>query len=86
MSPVKADGGEVCVVLPVCDKKELEKRVSAETRRKFGKINNTVKLNELFKNYDLFSPVPQQATLCLDTTNLSPQEAAQQIIEHYKLL
>ncbi len=83
---VKSNGGEICFVLLVCDKKELAKRVKSKSRRKFGKINNTVKLNELLDKYELFSPVPQQATLCLDTTHLSPPRAAQQIIEHYKLL
>ena len=86
LSLVKTNGGEVCFVLLVCDKKELAKRVKSKSRRKFGKINNPVKLNELLDKYELFTPVPQQASLCLDTTNLSPHETAQQIIEHYKLL
>ena len=78
--------GELIVEMGACDKNELEKRVTNESRKKFGKANNTVILNELLDKYELFSPVPQQATLCLDTTHLSPQAAAQQIIEHYKLL
>jgi RNase adaptor protein for sRNA GlmZ degradation len=83
---VASNGGEVCFVLLICDKNELEKRVTEESRKRFGKANNTVILNELLDKYELFSPVPQQASLCLDTTNISPQEAAQQIIKHYKLL
>lgn len=84
---VQSNGGEICFVLLVCDKKELEKRVKSKSSRKFGKINNTVKVNELLDKYELFSPVPQPAmSLCLDNTHLSPPRAAQQIIEHYKLL
>lgn len=83
---VESNDGKVCFVLLVCDKKELEKRVMEESRRKFGKVNNRVILNELLDKYELFMPVSQQESLCLDTTNLSPQESAQQIIEHYKIM
>ena len=83
---VLGNGGEICFVLLVCDRAELENRVVQETRREFGKANNTMILNELLEKYDLFSPIPHCQSLCLDTTNLSPQEAAQQIIRHYKLI
>ncbi|MEP6924093.1 MAG: AAA family ATPase [Pyrinomonadaceae bacterium] len=86
INALQSNGGKACFVLLTCDRKELERRVTDESRRKFGKANNTVILNELLSKYDLFSVAPQQASLCLDTTNLSPQQAAQQIIEHYKLL
>lgn len=86
LGAVKSSGGEVCFVLLVCDKKELEKRVTNESRQQFGKINNTVILNELLSKYELLMPVSQQSSLCLDTTDLPPQEAAQKIIEHYRLM
>ncbi len=82
---VEANGGEVCLVLLICEKGELEKRVLEESRRKFGKANNLKILREILEKYDLFSPVPERESLVIDNTNLSPEATARKIIKHYKL-
>ena len=82
---VESNGGEVCFVLLTCGQVELEKRVLAESRRKFGKANNLKILNEILDKYDLFSPVPSGESLIIDNINLSPEIVARKIIEHYLL-
>lgn len=83
---VEANGGEVCFVLLVCEKAELEKRVLEESRSKIGKANNLELLHEILAKYDLFSPVPERETLRIDNTYLSAEATARKIIEHYKLV
>ncbi len=79
-------GGEICFVLLTCERGELEKRVLAETRRKFGKVKNLGILKEILEKYDLSSPVPARESLCLDNTNTPAEEIADRIIKHYKLV
>ncbi len=82
---VEENGGEVCFVLLVCERGKLEKRVLAESRKKFGKVNNLEILNEILEKYDLFSPVPLRESLQIDNTNLSARAAARKIIECFGL-
>ncbi|HEX9960096.1 MAG TPA: hypothetical protein VGB00_04150 [Pyrinomonadaceae bacterium] len=82
---VEENGGEICFVLLVADKTELEKRVLEESRRKYGKAKTVEMMRYFFETYDLFSPVPGRESLRLDNTRLSVEQAAQQIIEHFGL-
>jgi RNase adaptor protein for sRNA GlmZ degradation len=68
-----------------CARGELERRVLTESRKKFGKANNLEILNEILDKYDLFSPVPECESLQIDNTNLSPTQAAQEIVEYFLL-
>jgi len=82
---VEENGGEVCFVLLVCERGELEKRVLEESRKKFKKANNIELLKEILEKYDLFSPVPLRESLRIDNTNLSALDTARKIVDHYKL-
>lgn len=82
---VEENGGEVCFCLLTADKSAIEKRVTEESRRQFGKANNLRVLREMFDKYDLFSPVNNYESLWIDNTNLSPEKTAQQIIKHFAL-
>jgi hypothetical protein len=83
---VEENGGEICFVLLVCEKSEIEKRVMEESRRKYGKANNLKILHEIWGKYDLFSPVPERESLIIDNRNLSPEATARKIIEHFNLV
>jgi RNase adaptor protein for sRNA GlmZ degradation len=85
ISTVKPYGGKVMFVLLNCKKEELTKRVENDSRKNYTKVQEAGKLNELFKKYDMTSPVPHQESLIIDNTNLTPKEAANQIIQTYKL-
>ncbi|HEX9930775.1 MAG TPA: hypothetical protein VGB02_19740, partial [Pyrinomonadaceae bacterium] len=67
-------------------REELEKRVLAESRKKYGKANNLNILNELLDKYELFQPINARKSLIVDNTDLSPQETARRIAEHFNLL
>jgi broad-specificity NMP kinase len=82
---VETNGGEVCFVLLKCERKELEKRVLEESRKKFRKVNNLEVLSEVLDKYELFSPVNNHESLVIDNTHLSPEKTAKEIIEHYDL-
>ena len=86
LEAVEKHGGKVCFVLLRCQREELEKRVLAESRKKYGKANNLNILNELLDKYELFQPVNARKSLIVDNTNLSPQETARRIAEHFNLL
>ncbi len=81
----KTYGGAVMFVLLNCKKEELSKRVENDSRKNFTKVQEADKLNELFRKYEMTSPVPHQKSLIIDNTNLSPQKVAKQIIQAYKL-
>jgi hypothetical protein len=36
--------------------------------------------------YELFQPINARKSLIVDNTDLSPQDAARRIVEHFKLL
>jgi hypothetical protein len=82
---VRSHGGEVCFVRLHCARKELEKRVEAENRKRFGKITNKKLLSDLFKRHDLESEIPFQQSLSIDTTRLSPKRVARTVAHRYKL-
>lgn len=86
INAVEKHGGNVCFVLLVCQRKELESRVLEENRKKFGKANNLEILNKLLDRYELFQPVNARESLVIDNTNLSPQNVARQIATHFNLL
>jgi len=82
---VEGNGGEICFVLLMCERGELERRVLEESRKQFRKANNLKILNEILDKYDLSSPVPKRESLQIDNTNLSPTETARKIVEHFRL-
>ena len=82
---VEENGGAVCFVQLICAREELERRVLNESRQKFKKINTVEKLRELLNRHDLFTPIPYEESLTIDTQVTPPRDAAQKIVEHYDL-
>lgn len=82
---VTDNGGTVCLVLLTADKEILEKRVTEDSRRKFGKISSVEILREMFDKYELFAPVNNYKSLVVDNTNLSIGATARKIIEYFQL-
>ncbi|MBT4596869.1 MAG: AAA family ATPase [Candidatus Diapherotrites archaeon] len=78
-------GGKVCFVQLVCDKQELFKRVKNPSRKKFEKTKSKKSLENCFKKWDLFTPIPFVKNLIIDNTNLSAKKVARKIKSHYKL-
>ncbi len=85
LDAVEPFGGQVLFVLLKCEEEELLRRVGEESRKAFGKLRDAEQVRALCQQYELASPVPQRESLVLDTTQISPQEAARQIVAHFSL-
>ena len=85
-SLVEANGGRVCLVRLVCDPSLLEQRIASPSRRAISKMVDFEQLRVEMQTRDYFSPIPGRESFTIDNSNLSPQDAAARIIEHYGLL
>jgi hypothetical protein len=79
----ESNGGEVHLVLLTCSDDERRKRISNESRIMIGKLTDPDAVGR--NNINLTTPLPGRETLMLDTTELRPEIAAMEIIEHYQL-
>ena len=68
-----------------CSKDELFKRVSSDSRKKFGKIKHRKVLTSVLKKWELFKPIPYVKNLEIDNTRMSPKMVAKKIKAHYEL-
>lgn len=85
---VEKAGGEVCFVHLTCSPATLERRVGNEDRKRYGKILTVEVLNESLASSQAQSPfsvATDWESLSIDTDRVSPAEAAQQIVTHYRL-
>lgn len=82
---VVENGGEICFVLLTADKSEIEKRILDESRLKYRKANSLELLHGFWEKFELFSPVNGRESLIIDNTDLSAEETAKLIVEHFKL-
>ena len=67
-----------------CSDDALKKRVIQEDRGQVGKINSVAEL-ERQRNLKNHQVIPNSASLEIDNTDLSPEDAALQIMTHFKL-
>ena len=83
ISAAEDNGGEVHIVLLLCEDDERRKRIGNESRVRIGKLTDpdSVGRSELV----LTSPYPGRETLILDTTNTPPEVTAEAIIDHFGL-
>jgi RNase adaptor protein for sRNA GlmZ degradation len=82
---VRENDADVYFVLLTCSEDELRRRVVLEDRRRFGKANTLEMMESFLTDYDLMSPVPYSDTFVVDNTELSPEDTALRIIEHFGL-
>ena len=82
IEPVRLAGGTVLFVQLACDREELLVRVQTDARRAHNKLTDPEVLVDLF---DLNATLPFDPHLRIDTTHLSPTEAAARIASHFAL-
>lgn len=82
---VEQAGGQVQFVQLLCSDEARYERVQAESRARYGKLRDPAAVAALSQRYDLVSPIPYHASMQLDTTTLSPADAATQIRTNCKL-
>lgn len=85
MRVVEDNGGEICFALLTAEKREIEKRILAESRKSYSKLKDIEILNKIWNENELFAPVPFGESLVIDNTNLSAERTAKRIIEHFDL-
>jgi tRNA uridine 5-carbamoylmethylation protein Kti12 len=78
-------GVKMCFVQIVCSINEMEKRVTASSRKKYGKLDNVKNLRKCMKKWVLDEPIPYVESLRIDSTSNSAKDVAKQIKKHFKL-
>ena len=78
-------GGSIKLVRLFTSNEELEKRVVADDRIQFKKINSASELKSVLAQYSFFENIPSAETLQIDNTDISPEEVAHQILRYYIL-
>ena len=81
---VENHGGTVEFMQLVCPNEVLLERVSEPSRQAYGKIVSPELLQNILQ-HDLDTPYPERKSLRIDTSNQTPQETAEQIIQHFHL-
>lgn len=74
-------GGDVQFIQIYCEKEELLKRVTGESRKQFQKIKTEEGLEALLAREDLVSAIPFVKSITIDTTHVSIDEAVQKAYE-----
>ena len=81
---VESSGGEVFFVKLVCSPEVLEKRITSDSRSRYGKLTSLEQFRELNDAGAFADPGVTPDRLVLDTTNLTPEEAAAMIARELK--
>jgi hypothetical protein len=81
---IEKNDGEVMFVKLICSPDELEKRLMAESRAKFGKLTSLDLFRELNSAGAFADPQITNDQVVIDTTHISPAEAAKQIHERIR--
>ena len=82
---VESRGGEVIFVQLHCDDEELERRIIDPAREKFGKLTSLELYRQLNSTGTFHTPDNVPDRLRVDTTNISPIEAAGRIANQLSL-
>jgi shikimate kinase len=83
LEPVHAAGGKVHFVQLTCERDELFRRITRDSRRAMDKLIDPARLTDLLDRFDMVSPAPFGQHLRLDVTHVAPSESATKIIQHY---
>jgi thymidylate kinase len=68
-------------ILLECDEVENSARIISESRQNKGKLMDSDKLSELRENYSIYHPEAKHR-LTVDTTNLSPEQVSEVILNY----
>ena len=77
------NGGEVHLVLLVCDDDVRRGRMANDSRAQIGKLTDPDSVGR--SKLNLLTPLPGRETLTIDTTDTQPDEAAALIIDYFGL-
>jgi adenylate kinase family enzyme len=81
---VENNQGEVLFVELTADREDLIKRANNESRKRYSKLTDQVKMAKITKNMDIYS-IPFVNPLKLNTSRLDPDTAVGRIVEEFQL-
>lgn len=82
---IRSFGGRVTCIELVCSRDEFERRIVQPTRANHGKLNSLEFFNELEQSGSFVRQQMPAETVTIDTTFLTPNQAALKIIEFAKV-
>ena len=82
---IESHGDEVVFVNLYCDSAELERRLTDPAREKFGKLTSLELFRQLNSNGTFDTPENIPNRLTIDTTSITPLEAAKRIATELNL-
>jgi chloramphenicol 3-O-phosphotransferase len=82
---VLLSNGTFCPVRLYCNRKELLRRISSQSRKKMGKLTSRSELDRWFVRYRLNYDIPGERSLKIDTSKVESREAARKIAKYYKV-
>jgi shikimate kinase len=85
LEAVEAAGGRVLFVELACPVEELERRVASASRAEFGKLRSLALFRALNQAGAFAYPQLPDSGLSIDTSRLSPRDAALRICEFFSL-
>jgi predicted kinase len=85
LAGVEAAGGTIRPIRLSCDVEVLKRRIASEDRSETGKVTSLELLDEILTANDMFHLIPGRDSLSIDNTELTAQEVAQRIVDHYGL-
>lgn len=77
------NGGEVHLVLLVCQKEERRRRIGNESRVRLRKLTDPASVDS--SRFIMDEVYDGRETLVIDTTDLPARDAARRILEHFRL-
>ncbi|MFL6466916.1 MAG: shikimate kinase [Pyrinomonadaceae bacterium] len=77
------NGGEIGLVLLVCDKEERRRRIGNESRVRLRKLTNPDSVDS--SRFIMDQPIEGRESFVIDTTALPPEETARQIMVHFDI-
>jgi hypothetical protein len=78
---VSDNGGEILFVEVTCPLEQLKTRLSAESRHQHGKLTSVEFFEELYRSGAFHTPQMTQPQLSIDSSQLSPKQAANTIAD-----
>ena len=81
---ISKHGGEIIFIQIYCEKDELLKRVTNDSRKQFHKVKNPESLGRELEKRDVVSPISIVKSLKIDNTHLSEDETFQKVFELIK--
>jgi len=83
-SRVNTKGGSIHFIELRCTDAELEKRITADSRERYGKLRDVYKFRKLDAAGAFDRPYMPEAELMVDTTLQNPLESARMIAKHLR--